>query len=74
MFKKRYSVINLLWLLVPMFFAYTRDAHAYVDPGTGSYIIQIAIGTILGASYVFKTAIGRAIQYIRTRYFKKSGK
>jgi membrane protease YdiL (CAAX protease family) len=26
---------------------YTHDAHAYVDPGTGSYLLQILLASIL---------------------------
>lgn len=29
-------------------------AHAYIDPGSGSYIIQILIGTLLGGIYLVK--------------------
>lgn len=29
-------------------------AQAYVDPGTGSYILQILIAGILGAAFAFK--------------------
>ena len=32
-------------LLIPV-----RQAHAYLDPGTGSYIIQIVIAGLLGAA------------------------
>lgn len=30
-------------------------AFAYLDPGTGSYIIQLLIGALLGGGYVVKT-------------------
>jgi len=32
----------------------TSDAHAYVDPGTGSYILQILIAGMLGAAFAVK--------------------
>jgi len=32
----------------------TRDAHAYLDPGTGSLLIQILVGAVLGASLTVK--------------------
>ena len=40
-----------------------RDAHAYIDPGTGSYIIQIAIGVFLGAAFAFKNFIARIFSF-----------
>jgi hypothetical protein len=30
------------------------SAHAYVDPGTGSYIFQVVIGVFLGAAVAVK--------------------
>lgn len=31
-----------------------NDAHAYLDPGTGSMIIQIVAGAVLGATLTVK--------------------
>ena len=31
-----------------------RDAHAYLDPGSGSYILQLALAGLLGASLAVK--------------------
>ncbi len=31
-----------------------RDAHAYLDPATGSLLIQILVGAVLGASLTVK--------------------
>jgi hypothetical protein len=30
------------------------SAHAYLDPGTGSYILQIVIGSLLAAAFTIK--------------------
>jgi len=30
------------------------NAHAYIDPGTGSYVLQIIIGVALGAAFAVK--------------------
>jgi hypothetical protein len=34
-------------------------AHAYLDPGTGSYVIQIIIATLAGGTYVVITSWGK---------------
>lgn len=34
--------------------ASTQVAHAYVDPGTGSYVIQILIAALAGAAFAVK--------------------
>jgi hypothetical protein len=33
---------------------YPRAAFAYLDPGSGSYILQIIIGTLIGAAFAIK--------------------
>jgi len=30
------------------------DAHAYLDPGTGSYVVQMIIAGLLGAAFAIK--------------------
>lgn len=30
------------------------DAHAYLDPGTGSYVLQMIIAGLLGAAFAVK--------------------
>ncbi|MCK4351646.1 MAG: hypothetical protein KAX13_12340 [Candidatus Krumholzibacteria bacterium] len=44
------SLIKAALLVVLM----TGTAHAYVDPGTGSYLLQILIAGILGAAFALK--------------------
>ncbi len=42
-------VLGLVWAVFPVF-----PGHAYLDPGTGSMIIQILLGGIAGAAVVLK--------------------
>lgn len=37
-----------------LFLIFARDAHAYIDPGTGSYILQLIIAGLVGALFVVK--------------------
>ena len=39
----------ILFLLLP------QTAHAYLDPGSGSYVIQIVIASIAGAGLLIKS-------------------
>lgn len=41
-------------LLIACFFLFAEPSHAYLDPGTGSYITQMAIGMIIGGGYLLK--------------------
>jgi hypothetical protein len=42
------AALALICLLFP------RQAHAYLDPGTGSYVLQILIAGLIGLSFALK--------------------
>ena len=42
-------------LLILLFFLAPTPVYAYLDPGTGSYFFQLAIGGLLGGAYLIKT-------------------
>lgn len=44
-----FTLFTLAWLFLPL------SAHAYLDPASGGYIIQVAVATILGALFAIKT-------------------
>lgn len=44
-----------LWLLAGMFLlTLWVEAYAYIDPGTGSYFLQLLIAGLLGAAFAIK--------------------
>ena len=43
------SILLLFWLL-----AFPRAVQAYIDPGTGSYFIQLVVGGFLALLYALK--------------------
>ncbi len=45
-------------LMVATYFVFPKDAHAYIDPGTGSYIFQILMAALLGSLYAVKVFWG----------------
>ena len=52
------------------YFLMTRTAHAYLDPGTGSYIIQIVLAALLGALFslrIFWSRMGRFFNRLFSR-------
>jgi hypothetical protein len=61
----RNSVVISLLLLS----AFTQQVHAYLDPGSGSYLIQIIIASLVGAGFFFKS-----FWYRITQFFTKSPK
>ena len=55
------AAVVLVLLVIPV--------HAYVDPGTGSLLLQIIMGGLTGAFFFFWTPICRGIKYVKGRIF-----
>ncbi|MBK8190662.1 MAG: hypothetical protein IPK79_09470 [Vampirovibrionales bacterium] len=45
--------LTLVWLFTP------QTAFAYLDPGAGSFVVQVAVGSLLGAMFFFKNFFGQ---------------
>ena len=56
-----------------LFIFLSNPAHAYLDPGSGSFIFQLAIGAILGGLVTIKFYF-RKIKSFITGIFKKQDK
>jgi len=41
------------------------DVQAYLDPGSGSYLIQLLIAGLVGALFIIKTQWGRIRSFFR---------
>ncbi|OGP07777.1 MAG: hypothetical protein A2048_03385 [Deltaproteobacteria bacterium GWA2_45_12] len=44
----------MFFILILSIFLLPSTAHAYLDPGTGSMILQIVVGSVLAAVYTVK--------------------
>lgn len=49
---------------------FPRSSHAYIDPGTGSFILQVTIATLLSSLLAVKVFWGK----IKDFFLKKSTK
>lgn len=47
-------LIRIFIVLVFCDLLFPQKSYAYLDPGTGSYVFQIAIATLLGGLYIAK--------------------
>lgn len=52
---------------------FTRQAHAYLDPGNGSFFIQILIAALVGIPLTFTHWFKKFKEFIRSRFKKPSG-
>ncbi len=58
---------NLLIALFAWAFFCTPPAHAYLDPGTGSFIFHLVIGTMLGAMMTIRLWWSRLVSLIKPK-------
>jgi len=64
----KHATKSFLPFLLVLFF--TSNAHAYLDPGTGSMILQAILGGIAGAAVLLKLYWGK----IRAIFSKSNNK
>ena len=65
-----YMIPIMLYYFIFLFVLLPYEAHAYLDPGSGSMIIQIIIATVLGAVFAMRTMIKRILAPV-IKFFKK---
>lgn len=57
----------LFFLLLLLLTALSRPAYAYLDPGSGSMMLQLILGGIAGLAMVFKVYWNRLISLVLRR-------
>ncbi len=62
--------IGLLLAVIGMV-AIPDNAHAYLDPGTGSVVLQVVIAGFLGALFTFKSYVRAAVSAVSRLFGKK---
>ena len=51
--------------------AFPRPAHAYLDPGTGSYVIQIVLASLVGVAFGVKVFFRQIASFFGALFGKK---
>ena len=61
------------WLLLLMIvvMGMATNASAYLDPGTGSYVLQIVVASLVGGVFVMKMFFGHIATFFRNLFRKK---
>jgi hypothetical protein len=70
MIKKTKIKLILFVALLP--FIFLKPAHAYIDPGTGSYLFQLLAAGGLGSLFFFRTAFRKLKAFFKNSGAKKS--
>lgn len=63
-------MLKLLFLSLG-FLLMARPAHAYLDPGTGSYFVQILLAGIAGGGYLIVSSWGKIRSFLSSVLKKK---
>ncbi len=58
------SLLAVCVLAFVFFFAFPSYSHAYLDPGTGSYIFQLLIAGLLGLLFLLKVYWNRVKGFV----------
>ncbi len=61
----------LLYCLIVTFILLPKPAYAYLDPGTGSYLFQIFIASLLGGVFFLKSYWQKIKDWSNNRSAKK---
>jgi hypothetical protein len=61
-----YIYLGILYLIFP------RTAYAYLDPGTGSYVLQIILAAFVGVAFTIKIYWGKIKTIFVNLFSKKS--
>jgi len=70
--KKGNNMKTSLLLVISFFIIATKPAQAYLDPGTGSYLLQIIVGGALGGAFLVKSYWQRIVLFFSSKNQKKS--
>jgi hypothetical protein len=55
--------INVLFLTAVLTFTAAQESHAYLDLGTGSYLLQIGLATLFAGFFFAKNLWSRVISF-----------
>lgn len=68
------KAINTIIFLLFVFFVFVPKVSAYLDPGTGSYMIQLLMGGLLGSLFLIKNYWTNIVSIIKNFFSKKNHK
>jgi Na+-translocating ferredoxin:NAD+ oxidoreductase RnfD subunit len=64
--------ISVLILVMVFFFVYfCAKSYAYIDPGTGSYMLQLIIGALLGIGFYIRSSWKKIFQLGKNLFARK---
>jgi len=66
---KRGTHLGRILIIFALFYLiFPQRAYAYIDPGTGSYILQLLVATLLGGVFALKLGWNKIVTFFRRRF------
>jgi hypothetical protein len=62
---------RILLFIVLLSILFPENVHAYLDPGTGSYVLQIILAFVIGGLYTFKLYWVRIKAYLKRTFLEE---
>ena len=66
-------ILKLLVLCICAYLAFPSEAQAYLDPGTGSYLFQILIASLIGAAFAAKLFWKNIVEGLKKLFNRRKG-
>lgn len=70
--KNTLYILKFIYLNIIFYFSLSTDALAYIDPGTGGFIIQALIGAIAAVSIFFQKIKQSIIKILKKIFSNKN--
>jgi len=69
--KKSKRPVLVFFALLCVLLLTSKNAYAYIDPGSGSYMLQLLIAGLVGLSFTIKSFWKNIRMYFSARFGKK---
>jgi uncharacterized membrane protein len=63
--SKLRNIIRAITGFFLVYLIFPKNAHAYIDPGTGSYILQLVLAFLLGALFRAKGLVNKIKSFFK---------
>ncbi len=63
-------LLFLIFFSLFLFIGTAQPSHAYLDPGTGSFVFQMIVGAILGGLFTIKLYFKKIKNFLKQAFVK----
>jgi hypothetical protein len=60
-----------LWVPISLILFFPATARGYIDPGTGSYVLQLLLAGLLGALFALKVFWRKVVHFLKAPFGRR---